>query len=1112
MADVNAFSYPPFDKPIIDQIDLRQFLLGNNPVINDDPTIQNWKFNNSAWIRLASSINLDIQTDSTGSIIGGGVPLIKKLVPNANPLTYSGDRLAKSYVLYGGVSSVLEETTNNNSKILVSNLDALTNTNDYFVNSIPDGDFITSTYGFSGLEQGIRPMPGIKSINITYLNRGTNARAEIEIIAFNREQLGIIETLYMHPGYNVLLEWGHSSYPDNTSKQIIQQSDNNTAAFTKLFSGTQFNVGTMAKLIHNESLARSGNYEAMFGPVSNFNYKFNPDGTYSITVYMQSVGLLSESLKLNTSSANGKYQPAVSKLRSELEIKLKKQQEELDALLAQKAQAERDVQSARTQYNSRQIESDNARVVLQTRNGPKDTGNYNDYNALGTSVANAELAKKTIEDEILKLQPEPTPDNLVSSLKFANILNYWLDAQNTTLDNYLQDNSQQSKSWDVVTEDGNLYRKGFATSTKNIKQNLDAKTNSIISEPQQGTESYIRLGALLQFISNNLLIYNEDKTPIFSIDYDLESNVCTRHKFSISSDPTICVISNPELQLDSNSSGKTYTPEDKLNKIAPFPTTNNNLLGYTMNIFVNLNFAATVAVQYTDVDGNVSLFDYLRHLMNGIKAALGYINDWEVSYENLQNQIVIKELAYRKAGVKIPSFLAKFNIYGFDPLETTSDNVGSFVENVEFNVTLDSKFQTNAVVNAQSQGSNVLGEDTTALATYNNGLIDRTFKSKISQNLYNLTPEQKQPENFNATEIQRLTELAIAFYGGSQSIDTEKIGEFGNILTTVGKYLVSYQVKTNKRTPKNVIPFDLSLTIMGLGGMKLYEKYTTDDKILPPNFSSLNFIVKAVSHTVTGNKWLTKIQSLAVASPDGKKFVDETKYKNIVAATEARLKRSSNKLCPTFIPRNGGNPGLLTPGSNILKSLKEANYIKSADFASFKASNNNKIKFASIIATQEGYNNASTLGYKNNNPGNIVGKGNNGSETINVARNGASQTYTYAKYKTKKDGWDALINNFVNNWIINGKLLPYAGSTVYPECFKDQDNQYFKANGIPITEGVSYNYVAGNTPTLRQYIYQFCPPSALDSTNGYIANVYKSLVAFGVNITSIDEPMTNYIK
>ena len=89
-----------FDGPIINQINLRQVLLGNNPVITSDPSVQNWKFNNSAWIRLASSVNLDIQADSNGNITGKGVDLIKKLIMSLN----DDESLPKSYVEMNKIS------------------------------------------------------------------------------------------------------------------------------------------------------------------------------------------------------------------------------------------------------------------------------------------------------------------------------------------------------------------------------------------------------------------------------------------------------------------------------------------------------------------------------------------------------------------------------------------------------------------------------------------------------------------------------------------------------------------------------------------------------------------------------------------------------------------------------------------------------------------------------------------------------------------------------------------------------------------------------------------------------------------------------------------------
>ena len=892
MAKNDAFSYPPFDLSVIKQIGLRQIYLGNNPNVNNNPLTQQWKFNNSSWMRLASSINLDISVDEKGLPTGKAANLIKTILPNANPADYAGDKLAKNFILYGGVSELKNETINQ-QETLVSNLRSFNKSKDYFINTNPSGNLINNfTYGFGGLSQGIRPMPGIKSINITYLNRGTNARAEIEIIAFTREQLAIIEALYLHPGYNILVEWGHALYIDNSTKDIVQQDYNNTKALTKLFSGKQFDVGDMARTINNDSLARSGNYEGMFGPISNFNYKFNPDGTYNITVSMQSVGLLSESLKLNTSSANAAYQPTVSAALAEILDQFEKQTAILEKLKSQQAFTSDAIANnrIRSAINEDKLLADNAQVIVNNKSTSNNTASdqVDEGKKLQAQQALLQTDLKSLEAQIKKLQPDPTSENVVSSLKFANILNYWLDIQRQIMDNYQTDNPPGQATYDLLNADKGLYRKGFLTSDKNQKQELNKKDSSITVINEPGTETYIRLGTLLRFISDNLLIYNAAGIPIFTIDYAKANNVCTRHKYSISGDPTICVIQNPDVPLGKKTTGGEYTVENALGD--KFPFKKDSFLGFTMNIFVNLNFAAVASVQNVDSDGNVSLFNYLKQIMNGIKSSLGYVNDWEVSYDSLRNKITIKELAYIKAGdPNIGDDIAKFNIYGFEP-SSVGYSKGSFINSVDFNVTLDSKFQANAVTNANSQQEGgVLGEDTTALAVYNKGLTDRTFSSKFSQNLRKLTAEEKNPDKFNKEEIIKLTELAVSFYGATQSIDTTKIGEFTGVIKTVGTYLVSFQTRKNKRNPKTVIPFDLSLSMMGLGGVKLFEKYTADDKILPPNFDDLNFIVKAVSHTITDNQWTTKIQSLAVAAGDETTFVDDTLYTEVILQSQPNV-------------------------------------------------------------------------------------------------------------------------------------------------------------------------------------------------------------------------------
>mgnify|MGYP000925761040 CR=1 FL=1 len=62
-----------------------------------------------------------------------------------------------------------------------------------------------------------------------------------------------------------------------------------------------------------------------------------------------------------------------------------------------------------------------------------------------------------------------------------------------------------------------------------------------------------------------------------------------------------------------------------------------------------------------------------------------------------------------------------------------------------------------------------------------------------------------------------------------------------------------------------VNPFNLSLTMDGLSGMKVYQKFIVNNDYLPTNYpKSLEFIITSLNHVVQDNKWITNIESLAL--------------------------------------------------------------------------------------------------------------------------------------------------------------------------------------------------------------------------------------------------------
>ena len=62
------------------------------------------------------------------------------------------------------------------------------------------------------------------------------------------------------------------------------------------------------------------------------------------------------------------------------------------------------------------------------------------------------------------------------------------------------------------------------------------------------------------------------------------------------------------------------------------------------------------------------------------------------------------------------------------------------------------------------------------------------------------------------------------------------------------------------------IPFNMSLTMDGLSGMKIYSKFNIDTRYLPTNYpKTCDFLIKNINHTISNNKWFTKIESVVIS-------------------------------------------------------------------------------------------------------------------------------------------------------------------------------------------------------------------------------------------------------
>ena len=241
-------------------------------------TIDDVKYLNSrnAWIKLASGVEIDQYR----------LNLLKKnnnsMINNAS----TGKKLAQDYVLFNGTTSLREISEEKYKETVRQGIKS------------PN-----AAYGVGNKSFGFSPMPGIVDADISDLNRGSLKRATVNIKVHNRDQLDIIDVLYLRLGYIVLLEWGFDKYLKNEKIVNMGPSLIDTIFFDDKHKESSY--VEFLPLIEKHRSDNNGNYDALFGMISNFSWTFQNDGSYNVKMEIMSIGDVIESLKVNVPAQEG---------------------------------------------------------------------------------------------------------------------------------------------------------------------------------------------------------------------------------------------------------------------------------------------------------------------------------------------------------------------------------------------------------------------------------------------------------------------------------------------------------------------------------------------------------------------------------------------------------------------------------------------------------------------------------------------------------------------------------------------------------------------------------------------------------------------------------------
>ena len=240
----------------------------------------------NSWVRMTSFVDYDAKKFENG-----------KLVKDVK-FNYAGDQLAKKYVLEGGT---LYSPAADTFKLRagVGKIDGVYGSNIDKISANPTDNKVDRMYG-------LRPMPGITSVNISSKSAyGSLREAVVQFYAWDKHQLEELEILFMRTGYTVLLEWGWSQYIDHDNstnindypniKGVKNYDKNPISAFDPKITD-QIIYNNIDKTVD----ATKGNYDALLGYIKNFSWQLMPNGGFQCSTTLISRGETIEGIKASS--------------------------------------------------------------------------------------------------------------------------------------------------------------------------------------------------------------------------------------------------------------------------------------------------------------------------------------------------------------------------------------------------------------------------------------------------------------------------------------------------------------------------------------------------------------------------------------------------------------------------------------------------------------------------------------------------------------------------------------------------------------------------------------------------------------------------------------------
>ena len=384
----------------------------------------------------------------------------------------------------------------------------------------------------------------------------------------------------------------------------------------------------------------------------------------------------------------------------------------------------------------------------------------------------------------------------------------------------------------------------------------------------KGKNHYLRFGALLEFLVNNIIPITTDSrsTPMIDISTEPWYNYMYSLPNQISLDPRVCLVRNSK--FDTYGSGITNV----LGEIPYFfkeidngASTNENS-AYPLNIYLNFEFIKECLK--ADEKGNVSVYELISNICTGLNKALGGVNNLEPIIDEETNTLRIIDttpIPGHSAAANFKGYLLQ--IYGYDKI--ANDYISNFVRKVDLKTVIDPGFATMVTVGATA-GGYVKGTEATAFSRWNTGLVDR-FKEKFippKKDKTTAETDKDEPALIYKEEFAGpkgiSSRYGLTSFGDNKKFSDNFIEKNISIVTEYYKWLIAKNAEDSTVSGGTVgfIPFKLGLTLDGISGIKIYNVLRVNTEFLPKAYGkTVDLIVTGVSHRLNNSDWETSIEA-----------------------------------------------------------------------------------------------------------------------------------------------------------------------------------------------------------------------------------------------------------